>query len=294
MSGKLVSVIVPVRDDGEVFKLLQQTREYEDFRIEVIVIANGASLDFLKKLSSTLAFTKSHSLISLPLADIAAARNAGIKSAVGRYVLFLDSDCTLPPEYFVNLLNYLDQRRGILLGRGPVNFISRDGLFSKFNSKIRARSYNRRKGACYAPNLIVSASIFSRVRGFFEGIGYSVDTEWGRRAELSGYKIEHLPTKFFVNHIDDSSALKTIRTWFYYGVGRAFREKRNYLLGRCGRFDYIRSLFPASNLIDRGDSLIFMGFVTLHYFVRTLGILHGIFFRWRKINLRFLKDAGLV
>ena len=136
----------------------------------------------------------------------------------------------------------------------------------------------------------IHSSIFARIGGFCPGIGYGVDTEWGRRAELWGYSIEYLPEDIVVDHIDDSSTLKTVKTWFCYGIGRAFREKRNYLLGRCGRFDYLKSLFPGSNLVDRKDSLILVGFVAFHYFVRTLGVLYGILFRWRKVNRRFLEE----
>ena len=110
---------------------------------------------------------------------------------------------------------------------------------------------------------------------------------------MRGYIIEHLPAEFSVCHIDDSLALKNVRTWFYYGVGRALREKRNYLLGKCGRLDYIKSLFPGSSLTDRGDSPVYIGFVALHYLIRTLGVLYGVFVKWRNVDLRFLEDAGL-
>ena len=107
MFGKLLSVVIPVKDDNEIFKLLGQIKHQENALTETIIITNGSSNAFNEKLKNILSDHQYVSFFSMPKGDIAAARNTGIKAAQGLNILFLDSDCILPADYFRNIIDYL-------------------------------------------------------------------------------------------------------------------------------------------------------------------------------------------
>lgn len=285
MSGKSLSIIIPVRDDVRIYSLLKQIDSQYSEDVELIIVANGSTEEFSAGLGNFLPPEHSCRLLVIPQGDIAMARNAGVKHAAGEFLLFLDSDCILTPQYLLRLLEYLHNKLGApLIARGPVSFRARGGVFSELNCRMRERSYLRHKKTCYAPNLVVASSVFRVVGGFYEGIGYGVDTEWGRRAELAGFTINFLPPESVIVHEDDAASAKTMITWFRYGVGRAFRERRNFLLGKHTLPSYMISLFPRSDLVDGGDSLIYLLFVGLHYIVRTAGVLYGSIIKWKHLR----------
>ncbi len=90
MSELLASVVVAVRDDERVRRLLaslvQQTMPPDQY--EVIVVENGSmELPDVDGLADVVRYLHS------PQANSAAARNLGLAAARGRYVLLTDADC---------------------------------------------------------------------------------------------------------------------------------------------------------------------------------------------------------
>jgi glycosyltransferase involved in cell wall biosynthesis len=281
MPNFLVSVVIPVKDDVEVFRLITQLKSQPNDRAEIIVVANGADVIFVNRLRQLISQTKNFTLLKLSKANIPLARNEGVKKAQGSFVLFLDSDCVVSAGYLARVTKYLKTANNRLIARGDVKFIPRSSWFSRLNSKMRDRSYNRHR-LCYTPNLLIAMPMFDKIGDFLAKSHYSEDVEWGQRAKLYGWEIEILPKRLSVSHIDDSHPLKTIRTWFYYGLGRAFRQKRTHILKKSSQLSYFRSMFVGSRLIDKNDSADFVFFVCLHYFVRTAGVVFGTLVTWRR------------
>ena len=95
----LVSVVVPYfKLDEHVRETLLSVRDQTYPRIEIVVVDDGSFRRqdrVLLELRRELAFT----LISQPNAGLGAARNFGIAQARGRYVLPLDPDNLLEPEF---------------------------------------------------------------------------------------------------------------------------------------------------------------------------------------------------
>ncbi|OYS59294.1 glycosyltransferase family 2 protein [Limosilactobacillus reuteri] len=103
----LVSIIIPVYNKEKyisncIESVLSQTYE----ALEIVVINDGSTdsssqlvIDFIKKDKRIKFFSQAN-------AGVGAARNKGILSATGKYILFLDADDVLSKNYVENLMKY--------------------------------------------------------------------------------------------------------------------------------------------------------------------------------------------
>ncbi len=103
------SLIVPVfnRPD-EVMELLTSLEKQTNKDFELIIVEDGSTIDckkvvedFSEKLDIKYFYKKNE--------KPAIARNYGVARASGEYVVFVDSDVIVPPEYFEKVEKYLSQ-----------------------------------------------------------------------------------------------------------------------------------------------------------------------------------------
>jgi glycosyltransferase involved in cell wall biosynthesis len=101
----LISVIIPVYNTGKAcVALLEALLGSTHKKIEIICVDDGSKDDSLKLLEG---FAKNHSKVkvfSQKNAGPSAARNTGIKHALGQYAVFIDSDDMIEPEFLSELL----------------------------------------------------------------------------------------------------------------------------------------------------------------------------------------------
>ncbi len=93
-----ISVVIPTRNRAEVLRRTLPTVLNQDFPAsewEVIVVNDGSS-DATEELLR--AFDGRVRAISQPWRGAASARNAGVQSARGELIVFLDDDCFCPPD----------------------------------------------------------------------------------------------------------------------------------------------------------------------------------------------------
>ena len=106
-----VSVIIPTRDrpfflEDAVRSVLEQTRSVH----EIIVVDDGSKAVHRTEIDHTVSLSPSIRLLRLPeSAGVAAARNAGLDSATGDAVLFLDDDDLLHPHMVETGLSILER-----------------------------------------------------------------------------------------------------------------------------------------------------------------------------------------
>ncbi|MCP4311472.1 MAG: glycosyltransferase [Bacteroidetes bacterium] len=94
-----ISLIIPVFNrPGEVQELLQSLTLQSDKEFEVIIVEDGStesSLKVVESFGSLLDIKYFFKANSGP----GPSRNFGCKEASGNYMIFLDSDCVIPPDY---------------------------------------------------------------------------------------------------------------------------------------------------------------------------------------------------
>ncbi len=129
------SLIVPVfnrPDEVEELLLSLSEQTFKDF--ELIIVEDGSKIDcksevekYYDKLNIKYYYKKNE--------KPAIARNYGVERASGEYVVFVDSDCILPPDYFEKVNKNLSAEDTDIYG-GP------DAANPSFNSTQKAISYS--------------------------------------------------------------------------------------------------------------------------------------------------------
>jgi glycosyltransferase involved in cell wall biosynthesis len=131
----LFSLIVPVFNrPEEIYELLESLslQSFKDF--EVIIVEDGSDIDCKKEVESFSDKLEIQYLFK-ENEKPAIARNFGVKNANGKYVVFTDSDCILPFDYFEKIKNNLSVEEVDVFG-GP------DKADTNFNSMQKAISYS--------------------------------------------------------------------------------------------------------------------------------------------------------
>jgi glycosyltransferase involved in cell wall biosynthesis len=268
------SVIVPTfsRPD-EVTELLNSLVEQQDKNFEVI-IADGSLDDSVGNVIQK--FKDKLPLIYLykKALGISESRNWGVENAKGDFVVFFDSDCVIPPQYFTEVKKFLLAHPLDAYG-GP------DKASENFNSKQKAISYamtsffttggiRGRKGHVgqYQPrsfNMGVKRQVFNVLKGF-SGLKVSEDIDLSIRLKNNGFH-SGLIENAYVFHKRRSTFYKFFRQVLSFGSGRIDLQKRHgdalkpvhllpsmfvlYLIGGIiiGFFSKLTFMFWAASLI---------------------------------------------
>ena len=178
------SIIIPVYNrPDEVQELLESLTQqtYTDF--ETLLVEDGSTLrcdTVAQAYADRLAiryFYKENSGRSL-------TRNYGMERAAGKYLVFFDSDCVIPPAYFETVKRHLDAAPADCYG-GP------DAAHSSFSRLQKAINYSMTsffttggirggKGSMekFTPrtfNMGFSQEVYRRVGGFADMFGEDID-----------------------------------------------------------------------------------------------------------------------
>lgn len=175
----LLTVVVPAHfSAGHIGRTLNSLLPIP-FPVEVVVVENGSSElgDFR---TSTLG---RHRLVYFhrESADLSAARNLGLASASGKYVLFLDSDDEILPAQFASALLYLDGCDGDSLqfssgeGSGQPEFPSTlkpfRGVIFESGRALAARRLVYNRYSANAGHRVVKRELLAQIFSGFQ-VGY--------------------------------------------------------------------------------------------------------------------------
>jgi len=289
-SKVFLSFIIPTTSDPRIQETITSITSSEGWSshdCEIIVVVNNCPKYFYEKLCkmfSSLEFKAYIKILYLRKSNIATARNVGIKTSKGQYVIHIDSDCKMAVDYIKNLKKYLS-KQNFLIGRGAVKFIPVNNLLSKANCELKKITYFTRQEIAYTPNLIIKKELYKKVGLFDEKLFHGEDTEWSQR--LKDFKV--IPRFFndlIIDHIDHKSVLKIIMTYFHYGVGRTYRFKRALLKSNLTIRDKYSTYYRLFNEIPNLRSINYFTnriLIIFLYLVRDIGVIYGLF-KWSVVK----------
>lgn len=110
----LVSVIMPVYNYGKMFqKSIESVFESTYNNIELIIINDGSTDEYVLKKLNSLSEHPNIKIINQVNLGPSSARNNGIKNSSGEYILPLDSDDMISPDYIQTCVNLLNRNKNL-------------------------------------------------------------------------------------------------------------------------------------------------------------------------------------
>ena len=291
------SIIVPVYNrPEEVAELLQSLVEQTLQTFEVIIVEDGSSHPCHAEVDRY----KEHLSIqyhSIPNGGPSKARNAGSMWAEGEYIIILDSDVILPPQYIASIEQalqcYQEQGKPLDAFGGP------DAAHTDFTTIQKAINYSmtsflttggirggKKRISHYYPrsfNLGCRTALYKEMGGFDTSMRYGEDLDFSMRLHERGAHVRLIP-EAFVYHKRRSTFAQFFRQVFKFGGARVALSRRH-----LGSLRPIH-LLPSVGTI--GLSLLFLGGVISLWSWLPIGGLTLLFFLDALQQTRSLKVAG--
>jgi hypothetical protein len=226
--------------------------------IEILVVDNGStdgSVDHIKAKYQTISLVLNGRNLGY-----AAGNNAGIRNANGKYIVTLNNDVVVKPEWLNDPIAMLEKEESIgAISCLQLNFEKKDTVNCLFLTPSQALifsmvGYNKplandisRTNAGYVicPNggsAIYRKSMLDQIGSFDERFfAYHDESDLNMRAFLQGWKCVYVPSAIV-----------------YHKVGKSFDKRNNdkYFYGERNRIWFLFKYYPAAILLGSLGNLI--------------------------------------
>lgn len=220
------SIIIPVYNrPQEVRELLESLVKQTNQDFEVVIVEDGSSLK-CEEVVREFVVCLDIKYFYKPNSGRSQTRNYGMARAEGKYLVFFDSDCIIPPEYFERVQTHLDVRYVDCYG-GP------DAAHSSFSDLQKAINYSmtsffttggirggKRGLEKFVPrtfNMGFAKAVYEKVGGFKDMFGEDIDLS--TRIADAGFTTA-LFQDAFVYHKRRVSLKSFYRQVFVFGMAR--------------------------------------------------------------------------
>jgi glycosyltransferase involved in cell wall biosynthesis len=171
----LVSVIIPCYNQSQYLSDALQSVINQSYKNTEIVVVNDGSDDVddqkLIAICSKYGAVANIKYISIPNSGVAIARNIAIQQSAGTYIVPLDADDLLHPEFLKETLPVLESMRNI-------SFVYTDYvMFGDVNQKTLSEEYDLYK-FLYERNICASTALI-RKSAWEDAGGYNPNMIWG-------------------------------------------------------------------------------------------------------------------
>lgn len=197
MEPGLFSIIVPVYNrPDEVADLLSSLAAQTDRGFELVLVEDGSSVPCRAQVEEAAAAGLRVRYHFRPNEGRSPARNFGIDRADGDYLVFVDSDCILPPDYIASLRRELKERPADCFGGPDDAHASFSPLQKAINwsmtsflttGGIRGGKVQLEKFVPRTFNMGFARRVADRVGGFREM--FSEDIDMSTRIRQAGFSI---------------------------------------------------------------------------------------------------------
>jgi cellulose synthase/poly-beta-1,6-N-acetylglucosamine synthase-like glycosyltransferase len=156
------------------------------------------------------------------------SRNLGCENASGDFLVFIDSDCVVPPDYLVKVDNFLNANPDIDAYGGPdaadksfsviqkaINYAMTSMLTT---GGIRGKKKHVGKFQLRGFNMGIRRDAFFKVGGY-SGMQVAEDIDLSMRLQKAGYQSE-LISEAFVYHRRKATLFKFYKQLYFHGKGR--------------------------------------------------------------------------
>lgn len=272
------SIVVAVYNRPEEMEELLYSIKNQSFRnFELIIVDDGSHM------SSRNVFEKYNKELNISYFFIenkgpALARNFGVGKAIGEWIIFLDSDCTIPQDYFHEVEFFLENNQIDFFG-GPdmmdknftylqksINF-SMTSLFT--TGGIRGNEKSVDKFLPRSFNMGIKKEAFDDVKGFSDIRQYGEDLDLSYKLFFNGKSSALIP-KAKVYHKRRTNLVNFLKQMIKSGKGRRFLDVKYEGVFRL--FHLLPSLFFIGIIFG------LMLFIFDYELSKSIQTLYGIYF----------------
>jgi glycosyltransferase involved in cell wall biosynthesis len=210
-----VSVIIPFFNSAEFLEetLKSAVQATKGFDAEIIIVDDGSTEEGSRDMLNRLDLEGKHKIVRRSNGGPAAARNTGVQKSKGKYLLFLDSDNRLKPDFLSVTIPVMESnaQAGVIYG---------DASF--FGETLGRKAFTSREFSMYELVLdnyidvcsLVRREAFEQVNGFDESktiIGYE-DWDFWIRISATAWQFIYLPRTLFDYRLRKQSVITEAST----------------------------------------------------------------------------------
>lgn len=172
-----VSVVIPVRNAQKYIRNCLRSLSDQTFDNFEIILIDDMSSDNTKDILEKSYDRRMRYLRNEKWLGIAKSRNRGLEHAVGKYIFFTDSDCTVSK-------NWIEEGLRVFKNHGCVGVEGKTYYISKEYKPTRSDSFveNRKGGEFLTCNMAYKKSVLNSIGGFDERFTYTDDRDLALRA----------------------------------------------------------------------------------------------------------------
>lgn len=227
------SVIIPCYNHGQfINKAIESVLEYP-FQNEVeIIVVNDGSDD--PSTIQTLSLLKGENLTILNQVNqgLSSARNNGISIASGKYILLLDSDNYISPQFLISAKHIFEKKPSFsILYTNKYVFKTNNNSFKKTKVgkfDVSLLIYGNYIDAC----AIVRKEVFDKIGGYDQEMksGYE-DWEFWIRAASNNLQFYHIPKFLFFYRDEENSMSKDSNKKRHSIIKYVFLKHIDFIIG---------------------------------------------------------------
>ncbi len=207
-----VSIVIPYYNHGafidETIKSINCIPNKGDY--EVIIVNDGSTDEYSNERLLDIEKTGFYKVIQQKNQGVCAARNKAIENARGKFILPVDSDNRLQPEYLEEALSVFEQHKDVMVVYCDYN------LFGAETGIRKSGQFNLQRLMLY--NFIDNCSMFRRelieqIGGYddtFPNIVGVEDWELWLRAAFHGHLFHYIEKPLFDYRVADNSQIKRL------------------------------------------------------------------------------------
>jgi glycosyltransferase involved in cell wall biosynthesis len=205
-----VSIIIPCYNHGQYIReALDSVEKVADKSLyEVIIVNDGSKDEYTIEMMDKLAAEGYH-VINQVNQGLGRTRNNGIRSAKGDYILPLDSDNRIRPEYIYESIKILDAHPEIAMVYGDAEFFgdkSKRHVVGEFN--LQNMMVENQIDAC----AVYRKSVWEAVGGYDEKMPIMGYEDWDMWLNMTfkHYKFHYVPEILFDYRVLGNSMLRSV------------------------------------------------------------------------------------
>jgi glycosyltransferase involved in cell wall biosynthesis len=244
-----ISIVIPCYNHGHFIQdAIDSVEDLTGVDYEIIIVDDGSDDAFtIQKLGELK--KQDYKIISHTNRGLAYTRNIGIRNASGRFILPLDADNKIKPEYVYKALHVFKEKKVDVVYARPI-------FFGENNNGRNFETKSFKGTDLFHSNFIDACAIFSKslwcgVGGYDENMpvqGHE-DWEYWLNAYINGFNFHFIDEELYHYRIVSGSMIEAIFDLNTYNKNFEY-ILRKHALAYISRFNYYRHMIDNFEMLE--------------------------------------------